>query len=232
MLPAAGGHCFFRPSTRPTTSWGLPPQRPLLLTPRAILHTRHQDGSGYLEPAEAVAALTKIGSKLKFEDLDTDGDQRVSFEEFSIFTKLMGKHTHPIFKGASQNTDTDDASKTGISVFAGSAHMNEAFMQTASKAWRKLSSTKSFDEKSLWKAFRTIDLDADGFLDPGEIRLAIKNVAPQISSVEITLMLATADTDNDGKITFAEWRDLMLHDHASDVPYWERYGKRDMNTGS
>ena len=50
-----------------------------------------------------------------------------------------------------------------------------------------------------------------GYLDQGEIRLAIKNVAPQITEMEITLMLATADNDKDAKITFNEWKDLMLH---------------------
>ena len=70
-----------------------------------------------------------------------------------------------------------------------------------------------------------------GSLDEGEIRLAIKNVAPQITEVEITLMLATSDTDQDGKITFNEWKELMLHDHSSDVSYWEKYGERDMMVG-
>lgn len=57
-----------------------------------------KDGSGFLEAGEAVAALTAIGSKLSFADLDTDGDNKISFEEFSVFSQLVGKHTHPIFK--------------------------------------------------------------------------------------------------------------------------------------
>lgn len=43
-----------------------------------------------------------------------------------------------------------------------------------------------------------------GHLDSGEIRLAIKNVAPQINEYEITLMLATTDTDISGKVSFEE----------------------------
>ena len=43
-----------------------------------------KDGSGYLEKDEALAALTMLGSKLSFEDLDVDSDARVSFEEFSV----------------------------------------------------------------------------------------------------------------------------------------------------
>ena len=198
---------------------------------RRVFDDFDKDNSGFLEAAECAAALTKIGSKCKMEDLDTDGDNKISFGEFSVFSQLTGKHTHPIFKGASTNTDTSGASKTGQGVFTGEAHLNEVFMGTASKAWRKLSATSKFDEKSLRKAFVKIDIDGDGHLDPGEIRLAIKNVAPQITEMEISLMLATSDKDQDGKITFEEWANVMLHDHENDVPYWEKYGERDMMVG-
>lgn len=77
-------------------------------------------------------------------------------------------------------------------------------MQTAAKAWRKLAAVRAFDEKTLEKTFRSIDLDGSGWLDHGEIRLAIKNVAPQITEMEITLMLATSDADQSGTISFDE----------------------------
>lgn len=189
-----------------------------------------KDGSGYLEAAECAAALSKIGSKLSLKDLDTDGDNRISFEEFSIFSELVGKHTHPIFKGAQTNIDTSGASKTGISVFTGGAADNPAFLAAAAKSWRKLGQV-SFSERDLSKTFQKIDIDGDGYLDAGEIRLAIKNVAPTISEMDITLMLATCDTDRDGKITYEEWKTVMCHDHANDVPHWERYGERDMMVG-
>lgn len=192
-----------------------------------------KDGSGYLEPGEAAAALTQIGSKLTWQDLDADGDQKISFEEFMVFSQLIGKHTHPIFKKANKNTSTAGASKTGISVFTSDAYLNQAFMQTASKAWRKLAAVKLGNpkdvEKNLKKAFFSIDTDRNGDLDEGEIRLAIKNVAPQITEVEITLMLATADNDSDRKISYDEFRRLMLHDYKTDVNYWEAYGDRDMH---
>ena len=197
---------------------------------RKIFDKYDVDDSGYLDAGECAAALTQLGSKIKFEDLDTDGDNKVSFEEFAVFSQLTGRHTHPIFKAASKNIDTDGASKTGIHALAGDAHLNAAFMQTASKAWRKLSATKTFGEKELKEAFERIDIDHSGQLDEGEIRLAIKNVAPQITPMEIALMLATADKDGDHMITFPEWMQLMRHDAEKDVPYWEKYGERDMMT--
>jgi hypothetical protein len=44
-----------------------------------------KDGSGFLERQECVAALAKLGSKLTLhEDVDKDGDNRISFEEVTI----------------------------------------------------------------------------------------------------------------------------------------------------
>jgi len=193
-----------------------------------------KDQSGFLERDEAVAALNMIGSRLKPEDLDRDGDGRISFEEFSIFSTLVGRHTFPIWKSASKNTSTEGFSKTGISVFAGSAHLNEAFMQTASNAFRKLgvqARAHNFSTESLRKIFDTIDVDKDGSLDVGEIRKAIKAVAPQINEMDITVMLRCADKDESDSLSFDEFQTMMMHDHESDVPYWEKYGERDMHFG-
>ena len=172
-------------------------------------------------------ALTMMGGQCSLADLDVDGDNKITFEEFSVFAEIVEQHSHPVFKDALRARRRNSSKQ--VSVFAGEAHRNAAFMQTASKAWRKLGATKTYDEESLGKVFRSIDLDQSGSLDHGEIRLAIKNVAPQITEMEITLMLATSDSDADGKITFPEWKKLMMHDQEGSTPYWEQYGERDMH---
>ena len=60
---------------------------------------------------------------------------------------------------------------------------------------------------------------------------AIKAVAPQINEMDITVMLRCADKDESNTLSFDEFKTLMLYDHESDVPYWEKYGDRDMHTG-
>ena len=40
-----------------------------------------KDGSGYLDAAECTAALAILGSKKTFEDIDTGGDSKISFDE-------------------------------------------------------------------------------------------------------------------------------------------------------
>ena len=58
---------------------------------------------------------------------------------------------------------------------------------------------------------------------------AIKELAPSINEMDITLMLACADRDNDQAISLEEFTTMMLHDHETDIPYWEKYGERDMH---
>ena len=52
-----------------------------------------KDGSGFLERQECVAALAKLGSKLTLQDVDKDGDNRISYEEVS-FAHMLSFHSH------------------------------------------------------------------------------------------------------------------------------------------
>jgi len=172
-----------------------------------------------------------LGSKLRLEDLDKDGDNRVTFDEFMVLSECMGRHTHPIFKAALENLAPTSHDSTTAIAKAGTAHENDAFLRLAAKSWRTLASSRAFDESSITAAFRKIDVDNDGYLTPQEIRRAIKEIAPGLSEVDITLMLATADRDSDGYVTFTEFKDMMLFNKEDDLQYWERYGVRDMNSG-
>lgn len=188
-----------------------------------------KNSNGYLDADELRAALTSIGSKLGVDDLDKDGDRKVSLDEFCMLANVVGRHTHPIYKKKLEQLAMGDEEPLPNDAVAGKAHMNDTFMKSAAKAWRQLSVMRDFDEVSLLRAFRRIDVNGDGYLQLGEVRRAIKEVAPHISEVDITLMMATADVDGSGNLTFEEWKKLMTYDHASDVPYYQAYGKRDMH---
>lgn len=77
------------------------------------------DKSGYLDPQELRAALTMLGVKpsidalkdmgiqdrdgdgtLSLMDLDTDGDQKIDFEEFKCLAAILPKRDHAIYRGA------------------------------------------------------------------------------------------------------------------------------------
>jgi len=198
---------------------------------RNLFDKYDKDGNGTLDRTELMACLSHIGSRMRLEDLDKDGDNRVTFDELKVLTECTGRHTHPIFKRALEAIAPTSHNATTAIAVAGAAHSNEAFLKLAAKSWRTLGQTRQFDEASIAAAFRNIDVDNDGYLTPKEIRRAIKEIAPGLSEVDITLMLATADRDSDGFVTFTEFRDMMLLGKDEDVAYWERYGNRDMNSG-
>jgi len=77
------------------------------------------DKSGFLDPQELRAALTMLGVKpsidalkemgiedrdgdgtLSLMDLDTDGDQKIDFEEFKCLAAILPKRDHAIYRGA------------------------------------------------------------------------------------------------------------------------------------
>ena len=72
-----------------------------------------KDQSNYIDPQELTAALTMLGIKhldgvedadgdgrLSLKDLDADGDQKISFEEFKVLAAVLPKREHAIYKGA------------------------------------------------------------------------------------------------------------------------------------
>lgn len=177
---------------------------------RNVFDQFDKDNSGFLEANEVVGALTKIGSKITLEMLDQDGDNKVSFEEFSVFSQLTGRHTHPIFRSQLEKIAPGDKHQT-VNAVAGQAHQNDAFMALAAKAWRKLAATAAFDDNALGAIFRSIDVNGDGYISDQELRQAISTMCPSLTAIDVQLMLATADTDQSGTITFDEWRKLMLH---------------------
>lgn len=148
-----------------------------------------------------------------------------------MITQLSGTHDFPVFKTAANYAGR---SATGISAFAGEAHLHASFMETASKCWRKaapmLKTTYGgkMSPDLLKKSFRFFDKDHSGELTEHEVRKVIKLMAPQLTDIDVKLMMACADTDADGSITEAEFVKMMLHNHEKDVDHWEKYGKRDM----
>jgi len=180
-----------------------------------------KDGSGYLEREECMAALATLGSKLSFKDVDQGGDGLISLDEFKVVASLADSHAHPVFKAATKAK----AGGGGQQVVVGEAHLNETFQTQAAQSWRKLAEQAragGFDETSIHAAFSKIDIDQSGTLSPGEVRLAIKALAPQLGEHDITIMLACANADGSGGISELEFTEMMLYKHEQDTRHWEK----------
>ncbi|EPE25762.1 Mitochondrial carrier [Glarea lozoyensis ATCC 20868] len=65
-------------------------------------------------------------------------------------------------------------------------------------------------EKELLALFKSIDRDDDGRLDKSELRGAFKKAGLSVPPSKLDQLFAEVDENNDGYITFAEWRNFLL----------------------
>lgn len=61
-------------------------------------------------------------------------------------------------------------------------------------------------ERELFQLFESIDHDRNGELDKGELKLAFKRAGLAISNAKLDQFFNEVDANNDGAISFEEWR--------------------------
>ncbi|CAN1133358.1 Calcium-dependent mitochondrial ATP-magnesium/phosphate carrier protein 2 [Linum perenne] len=82
-------------------------------------------------------------------------------------------------------------------------------------------------ELELYRIFQAIDVEHNGCILPEELWDALVKAGIQIDDEELARFVEHVDKDNDGIITFEEWRDfLLLYPHEATMEniyhYWER----------
>lgn len=82
-------------------------------------------------------------------------------------------------------------------------------------------------ELELYDIFREIDVKHNGCILPEELRDALYRSGIKLSNEELTSFVEHIDKDNNGIITFEEWRDfLLLYPHTATIAniyqYWEK----------
>ncbi|CAN1242067.1 Calcium-dependent mitochondrial ATP-magnesium/phosphate carrier protein 2 [Linum perenne] len=82
-------------------------------------------------------------------------------------------------------------------------------------------------ELELYRIFQAIDVEHSGCILPEELSDALVTAGIQIDDEELARFVEHVDKDNDGIITFEEWRDfLLLYPHEATIEniyhYWER----------
>ncbi|CAG8973242.1 hypothetical protein HYALB_00000001 [Hymenoscyphus albidus] len=65
-------------------------------------------------------------------------------------------------------------------------------------------------EKELFALFESIDRDHDGRLDKNELRAAFKKAGLAVPNSKLDVFFAEVDQNNDGYISFSEWRNFLL----------------------
>ena len=61
-------------------------------------------------------------------------------------------------------------------------------------------------ERNLYDVFKTFDADGSGFIDRHEMRSLMKKLAQDLTEEEITQIMDEVDQDDDGEISFEEFR--------------------------
>ncbi|KAL3478597.1 mitochondrial carrier domain-containing protein [Aspergillus californicus] len=65
-------------------------------------------------------------------------------------------------------------------------------------------------EHELWELFKNIDHNQNGEIDKTELRTAFSRSGVIVSNAKLDEFFADVDTNNDGVITYPEWRDFLL----------------------
>lgn len=93
-----------------------------------------------------------------------------------------------------------------------------SWFSQASEAWHSLIPERKLnDEAALKQAFMMLDLDGNGRIDRGELRMALIGLNgmpspgfPQaLLDEQVDLMIAFADTSDDGTISYAEYKKVI-----------------------
>lgn len=61
-------------------------------------------------------------------------------------------------------------------------------------------------ESGLWQMFQTIDRNHNGEIDKAELRSAFAQSGVTVSNAKLDEFFADVDKNNDGVISYAEWR--------------------------
>jgi len=190
-----------------------------------------KDGSDFIDPQELRAALTMLGIKnvdgvadedgdgrLSLKDLDTDGDQKISFEEFKVLAAVLPKREHAIYKGALSQKPVvmprDVARATPVQRQRAAAQdkTNEALNAALARLCKSLNVNEVKRLKSdtyLRQKFDIMDKSKDGRVDTRELKDLLRSENPEVSAKDAWMLMNVADSNNDKCITFDEFKKLM-----------------------
>ena len=137
--------------------------------------------------------------RLAFADIDKNGDGYISKSELSDAIKAVGRKI--------SDKELDEIIKTVDKDGDNQVDFNEFLKLMDGNCF--VQSVDSFKEmKDLFSLF---DVDNDGFVTEEEISKTMKEFGQKIRKKDIRKMMQEADRNNDGKISFDEFKNMVLN---------------------
>ncbi|XP_063954890.1 calmodulin-A-like [Lytechinus pictus] len=133
-----------------------------------------------------------------FNSFDRNNDGVISVDEFGDVIRSLGhKHSKKDIEEAIQRFDEN---KNGTIEF-------DEFIKMVGLL---PTSDKEQDQEELKKAFQLFDKDGNGYISAAELKLAMTTLGEPLTDDEVAEMIANADIDQDGKINYGEFVEMIM----------------------
>ncbi|XP_042908967.1 calcium-binding protein E63-1 isoform X2 [Parasteatoda tepidariorum] len=151
-------------------------------------------GNDHSRPNLTTSQITEL--KAAFAMLDRNQDGRINETELkSMLEKLGISLTDEMIAKL-----IEEASKTGQRLLN-----EEEFF-----SWMSHHDVKEDAMADLMAAFKVFDKDGNGYISKDELKTAMDTIGEPMSEGQLDIMIKETDTDNDGKINYEEFVQMML----------------------
>jgi len=157
-------------------------------------------GNGVATAADKVRRLRM--QKRLFEELDLNGDQALSMEEFTqMFRRVQPQASTEVVKQIFACIDTDSSKTVSIEEF-------ETWLNSEASAGFKeaIAALTSGNHVSINRIFKLMDADGNGTLSQAEV-MQVMLATSNLPAEEADRIFKAIDADHDGKIDFDEFAD-------------------------
>merc|ERR1711936_947886 len=167
-----------------------------LLRPPPALQHHHLSNMAMTDEEQWEKEMKEV-----FDIIDTDGSGNLSLEEVLLYLKsitddISEENLEKIFEGI----DTSGDKVVDFDEFKG------VMGQLTEKGWNKLSSQEEVKEVEVRALFNLIDKDNSGELSLEEARKACKLIQARFNISEVEDWMAQVDANNDGKLSYDEFK--------------------------
>ena len=134
--------------------------------------------------------------KAAFELFDKDGDGHVTVDELREVLGKMGEYpSDEQLRDMICDVDTDNNGTIELSEFI--------------EMMQRYENDPAAMDDDIRLAFRAFDLDGNGQIDRDELKQVLEKLGESLTDEEIAEMIAEADTNGDGVISYEEFRAMM-----------------------